>query len=293
MRSPFAPVALAAVLAVSLAPIARAADPAPDLAQIAPTSALLYGPASEQRVDVFLPVGRGPFPVVVFIHGGCWRSDSASAATYWPTLKALAARGMAVWSIGYRRVDEPGGAYPGMYQDVAQATDLLVDAAPRFHLDLNRVVFAGHSAGGHLALWDAGRPRLPATSPLRPTRPLHPRAVFNLAGPGDLGYGEPAALDKVCGTETYARLVGAGRSDPLADTSPARLLPLGVTTVQFTGTADRTMPTASVQFYGAEAAKAGENIRTVLLPGANHRAPVDPRTPEFDRVARAILEALG
>ncbi len=282
------------VAAVVLGTPARAAGSPPailDPARIAPTTEILYGPAAEQRVDLFLPTGPGPFPVVVFIHGGCWRSSSASAATYWPTLKALASRGLAVWSVGYRRVDEPGGAYPGMYQDVAQGTDLIATSAARFHLDLTRLILAGHSAGGHLALWSAGRPRLPPANPLHVT-PLHPRAVFNLAGPGDLGLGEPAALDRTCGTDTYARLVGAARPDPLADTSPARLLPLGVHTVQFTGSADRTMSTIDVQAYGREAERAGERIETVVIPGASHRDPVDPRTSAFTQVVEAMLNAL-
>ena len=47
----------------------------------------------------------------------------------------LADRGIAVWSIGYRRVDETGGAYPGIFQDVAKAIDLLPANATTYQLN--------------------------------------------------------------------------------------------------------------------------------------------------------------
>src|SRR3712207_3162077 len=98
----------------------------------------------------------------------------------------LTRRGIAVWSIGYRRADEPGGGYPGTFQDVAQAIDRLRWDADRYGLDLTRTVLAGHSAGGHLALWAAARRHLPAASPLHQPDPFVPSAVISLAGIGDL-----------------------------------------------------------------------------------------------------------
>lgn len=281
--------ALLAMVALRFAPSSFAAD------SPSPSAIVRYGPAAEQHIDVFLPQGTGPFPVAVFIHGGCWKSTSASAAAYWPALHALAARGVAVWSVAYRRVDEPGGAYPGMFEDVARGTDRLATDAAHYNLDLKRMVYAGHSAGGHLALWDAGRARLPATSPMAGPSPLHPRAVFNLAGPGAIS-GRPADMDKVCGAGTAAGLLGepsVARPDVFADTVPARMLPLGVRTVQFTGSADDTVPSALVIAYDRLAVRSGERIETHVESGASHNALVDPRTPAFSDVAAAIEAALS
>src|SRR3712207_5204495 len=96
----------------------------------------------------------------------------------------LTRRGIAVWSPGYRRADEPGGGYPGTFQDVGVAIDRLREAAPIHRLDLSRTVLVGHSAGGHLALWAAARGGLPAASPLHAPAPFVPHAVVSLAGVG-------------------------------------------------------------------------------------------------------------
>src|SRR5271155_5143733 len=87
----------------------------------APTARIAYGPAPSQYVEMFIPPGRGPFPVVVLIHGGCWTSSLGGIVEMRDLAGALAASGAAVVNVEYRRVDEAGGGYPGMYQDVNAA----------------------------------------------------------------------------------------------------------------------------------------------------------------------------
>ena len=113
---------------------APAAAPAP-----APSARVAYGSAPSQFVEVFLPPGPGPFPLAIFMHGGCYITSDANIAGMRRTYAELAKRGVAVWGIEYRRVDEPGGAYPGMFQDVATAVDLAGARAGQFHFDLSRV----------------------------------------------------------------------------------------------------------------------------------------------------------
>lgn len=118
----------------------------------APDASLNYGALPAQGIDLFLPKTPGPHPVVILIHGGCWTKVTAGRDQLRAVGAELASRGIAVWSIGYRRVDEDGGAYPGIFQDVAKAIDLLPSNAARYQLDTSRVVAVGHSAGAHLAL---------------------------------------------------------------------------------------------------------------------------------------------
>src|SRR3546814_15180292 len=92
----------------------------------------------------------------------------------------LRKRGIAVWNIDYRGVDRPGGGYPGTFLDAAAAADALAANASRYNLDTSPLVATGHSAGGHLALWLAGRPRLPEDSPLRNGSPIKIDAVVSL-----------------------------------------------------------------------------------------------------------------
>jgi acetyl esterase/lipase len=137
----------------------------------APTETIRYGEAPSQQVELYLPKADAENPdslrpVVVMIHGGCWQKRYGPELLR-PAAGAFLDKGYAVWSIGYRRIDEEGGGYPGTFADVGQALDLLRDHAETHKLDLNRVVLYGHSAGGHLALWAAGRHKLPAASPLR------------------------------------------------------------------------------------------------------------------------------
>ena len=83
-----------------------------------------------------------------------------------PLADDLVARGYAAWNIEYRRVGQPGGGWPGTLEDVAAAIDKLAEvAATDADLDLTRVSVVGHSAGGHLALWAAGRGALARGTP--------------------------------------------------------------------------------------------------------------------------------
>src|SRR5207302_9122787 len=99
---------------------------------------------------------------------------------------ALKAEGIATWNVEYRRLGESGSGWPGTYLDVGRAVDHLRTIARQYELDLSRVVVVGHSAGGHLAMWVAGRSRIPVSSPLYAADPLRMRGVVDLAGPLDV-----------------------------------------------------------------------------------------------------------
>jgi acetyl esterase/lipase len=106
--------AIVALIAVSAAALVHA-DPVELASFIAldkptPSAVLPYGPAASQAVDVFLPGGKGPHPVAILIHGGCWRDlPGAGREQLRPIAAELAKQSIAVWSIGYRRADENGG----------------------------------------------------------------------------------------------------------------------------------------------------------------------------------------
>ena len=140
-----------------------------------PDVAIHYGPAPSQVAELFLPKGKGPHPVVVLLHGGCFLQQFEGFAQTSGLAADLAGRGYAVWNVEYRKLGEPGAGYPGTFQDVATAVDRLRTEAPKYGLDLHRVVAVGHSAGGHLALWAASRGKLPAGSPLYARRPAQDR----------------------------------------------------------------------------------------------------------------------
>ena len=191
-----------------------------------PTIQVRYGEAPAQAIDVFLPAGSGPHPVVVLLHGGCWMNMQGAGREQLRHLgPELTRRGIAVWSIGYRRADEPGGGYPGTFHDVGRAIDRLRTEARLYNLDLARTVLVGHSAGGHLALWASARRHLPVSSPLREADAFAPSQVISLAGVGDL---ERFAkfVPVVCGPDIIERLTNAlpdGSGRAYAEVSPAAI----------------------------------------------------------------------
>jgi acetyl esterase/lipase len=260
----------------------------------APAATLPYGTAPSQYAELFVPPGAGPFPVAVLVHGGCWTSQFGGIAQLRNMAGALAARGIAVWNVEYRRVDEPGGGYPGMYQDINGALDLLRASAPRYRLDLDRIVAVGHSAGGQLVQWIAGRARIPATSPLHQAQPLPVRQVVSLGGLADLRH-ERALIKASCDRDTseLAGTASTARPDVFADTNAAELLPNGSHTALITGELDTISPPRAARDYAARALAAGDTAEVVILPGASHYDEVAASSPAWPRVLAAIEAALG
>jgi acetyl esterase/lipase len=297
MKKMFFVQSLAAMLA-SIAPV-FAQDPISlqaysALSRPLPTVEISYGAAATQAIDVFIPAGSGPFPVVVLIHGGCWRALPNAAREQMRHLGVdLAQQGMAVWSIGYRRADEAGGGYPGTYQDVGLAIDRLRAEAPRYRLDTSRAVLVGHSAGGHMALWAAGRDRLPESSALYVDKPFVPRQVVSLAGIGDLRTFAPT-IRLICGPGIAESLTGKTtpqRPDVYADTSPVALGTKGVSIVMLSGVLDRLVPPYVAHDY-ALSRRDELTVTLVNVPHAGHFDLVTTGRPAWDEARKHIEAAL-
>ena len=256
-----------------------------------PDATVDYGPDHMQKVDVWLPAGRGPHPVVLMVHGGCWQTEIADRSLMNWIADDLRKHGVAVWNIDYRGVDRAGGGYPGTFADVAAAADAMAANARRFHLDPRRLVAVGHSAGGHLALWLAARPRLPKTSPLYTAKPLPIPHVISLGGLPNLE-ATAASPDNGCGTEVVAKLVGS-RPDPYADTSVPRLLPLGIPQDLVNGREDRIIPFRMATDYVAAAKAKGDKATLHTMAQTGHVELIAPETAAWAQTRRLILSAIA
>jgi acetyl esterase/lipase len=235
-----------------------------------PDLTIRYGADPEQVVDVRLPPPGTPArPPVVFLHGGFWMAEY-DRAHVGPLAADLAARGYPVVCPEYRRVGQAGGGWPGTLDDVAAGL-----AAVAERLELRAPVLAGHSAGGQLALWAAGR--VPC------------RGVVALAPVADLGEGYRLRLDG----GAVARLLGGGPEDVpdrYAAADPARLLPPPVPVVVVHGDRDEQVPVGIGRDYVAAARRAGGDARLVELAGVEHFALIDPLSPAWPAVLAAFAD---
>ena len=243
-----------------------------------------YGPGPDQFLEVTLPDGGGPAPVVVVVHGGFWRARYGIELAR-PLAADLAAAGWAAVAVEYRRVGA-GGGWPATLEDVAAALDALPDLPEAARLDLTDVTVVGHSAGGHLAAWAAGRSRLPEGAPGAGPRVPVTAAV---AQAGVLDLGAAVAADLGDGA-TVAFLGGtpAEVPDRYAAADPVRLLPTGVPVLCVHGEDDATVPLEQSRRYAAAATAAGDPVEVAVVPG-DHMAAIDVTGVAW----RRVLEWLG
>lgn len=257
-----------------------------------PDATIGYGPDTMQKVDVWVPAGPGPHPTVLMVHGGCWQTSIADRKLMNWIADDLRRSGVAVWNIDYRGVDRAGGGYPGTFLDAAEAADALRTHAARFKLDASRVVAVGHSAGGHLALWLAARPKLPSDSPLRTGgQPLPIVRVVSLGGLPDLE-ATANSPDNGCGTKVVAELVG-DRPDPYRDTSIPRLLPLGVPQNLVNGGQDRIIPSRMATDYLRASSDAGDRVSLDTVTRTGHVELIAPETDAWAKAKSIVLDEIG
>jgi acetyl esterase/lipase len=254
----------------------------------APDTVLHYGDLPEHVADVYLPsAAQDNHTLVVLVHGGFWRVEYDRLHVR-PMAQALAGVGYTVASIEFRRTGQPGGGWPGTFDDVARAVDVVPGlVAEAVGTALPRVVLLGHSAGGHLVTWAASRPSLPPGSPwFRPDAGA--QLVVDLAGVCELRRACELGLDD----EATRELLGGGPDDVperFAVADPSLLRPDAPVTVLH-GTQDQLVPLEVSRAYVAAMAEAGSHhpVRLVELPGVEHFALIDPLSQAWPSVLEAL-----
>ena len=98
------------------------------------------------RLNVFVPKGDGPFPAVLVVHGGAWRTGSRTQLTMYA--KSLARRGFSCFAINYRLAPEHKS--PAQIEDCRDAVRWIRQHAAKHKTDPSRIGAIGYSAGGHL-----------------------------------------------------------------------------------------------------------------------------------------------
>lgn len=251
------------------------------------SNTISYGTDPLQVVDLWMPTsGRPPYPVVLLIHGGCWKTRIAERDIMDPIAADLAKNGIAVWNIEYRGIDK-GGGYPGTFDDVAAAADLLVRDGRDRYFDVRRAAVLGHSAGGHLAFWLANRPALPAGSRFRAETMFVPHTAIALAGIPDL---RELSTGGHCGTDGARAL--SDRGGDFVQTSPPEMAPSAVHQVQYNGGRDGIAPPDFARAYETKMAAKGVAVKSFVIPDADHFDLIRPGGPGWNSIRATIALAL-
>jgi acetyl esterase/lipase len=230
-----------------------------------------YGPHAEQFGELYRPATPVHAGVVVIVHGGFWRARYDLALGR-PLAADLAAYGFTAWNIEYRRVGN-GGGWPATARDVAAAIDRIAG----LDVDAAQVVAVGHSAGGQLAVWAAGRPaaRVPLAAAVSQAGVLDLRGAVR----GRLGAG--AVVDFLGGTpEDVPQRYRA--ADPLA------AAPLHVPVVCVHARRDADVPLVQSEAYVA----AGGRAVLREVPG-DHFTVIDAGDPAWALVRDALPALLA
>lgn len=233
-----------------------------------PGERIAYGDDPHQFGELRRPRSVKRPPVVIFLHGGYWRARYDLTHTGHLCV-ALNEAGWATWSLEYRRLGNPGGGWPGTFDDVLAGARHLERIRG---LDLDRAVVSGHSAGGHLALWLAAR---------APVRLRHATALAPIA---DLRRGYELKLS----SGVVGELLGGGpeeQPERYAQASPIEMLPMGVKQRLVHGEDDRVAPVELSERFAARS----KNAELIRLPGTGHFELIDPRSAAWPRVAQAIV----
>lgn len=238
-----------------------------------------YGADPNQFGDLRLPKGKGPFPIVINIHGGFWRAkyDLAHAGHL---CAALTAKGLATWNLEYRRVGNPGGGWPGTFEDIRSAYRFLPELSKRRGLDPNKVVVMGHSAGGQLALCLAAH-----ESSLK--------RVVSLAGVVDLRQGRELHLSD----DAVVQFLGGTPSqvtDRYRDADPMELS-IAHSTTQWLihGAADDVVPSYLSRNYAQQKKQKGEDVHYLEISTAGHYDLIDPHSQAWPRVEGTVLHLIS
>jgi acetyl esterase/lipase len=249
----------------------------PDLLQLAfdpPDEELRYGDNPLQFAEGWRHSAAAP--TLVMIHGGCWLADYDLSHVR-PLCTAIRGLGINVWSLEYRRIGNPGGCWPGTFEDV-------IAGLRRVHQETaavgqqQRFWLAGHSAGGHLALWASTRFQngVVQDDGLVIEKTLGLAAILDLAGysAGESGC-EKATLSLLEGTP-------ADRPKRYLEAAPVRTdANRGITLL--TGSEDTIVGPEHARWFTA-ASKAD----VINIEGAGHFDLVNPIAPAFDAL-RSVL----
>lgn len=239
---------------------------------------IAYGSDPNQFLDLRLPHKReGKAPLVINIHGGFWRAkytlDHAGHLC-----AALTTAGLATANVEYRRVGNAGGGWPGTFADIRSAYQFLLQYSDAEHLDREKTVIMGHSAGGQLALCLAAHE--PTVS-----------RVISLAGVVDLQQAYKLHLSNDAVAE-FLHGTPSEVPEHYQEADPMRLSIPHARQVLIHGSADDIVPVAFSRDYVREKENhsSREDASLVEIAGAGHFDVIDSASAAWKKIETVVTQ---
>jgi acetyl esterase/lipase len=242
---------------------------------------------SPQVMDIYVPDAGGPWPVLVYVHGGAWMRGDKAEPMMSLFARSMTAQGYLVASINYRLY--PAGQFPAMIQDVKCAVRFLRANAAEYNLDPERVGAVGVSAGGHLVSllgttdastgWDVGE-YLEQSSRVQ--------AVIAMAGVMDLSRNFPNADIEAM------KHVGFGEYNVVEASPISHVTPDDPPFLLIHGDRDELVPVEQSQLMYDRLIQENVPAQLVIVQNARHSftAP-DETTPTLVEINQIILDFLA
>jgi acetyl esterase/lipase len=225
--------------------------------------------ATELKLDLARPAqGEGPFPAVLVIHGGAWRSGNK--ADMGGVLREFVGHGYVAVSPEYRFC--PQETFPAQVHDVKAAVRWIKTNAKKYRIDPDRVGAIGFSAGGHLALMlgvtgpnDGLEGDVSAGAP-----DSRVKAVVNYFGPTELGAPDIPDRSKPL-VKDFLGATPQQKPELAAKASPRTYISKDDAPIlTFQGTKDPLVPATQAIKLAEAMTEAGVPGRVELLIGAQH-----------------------
>lgn len=207
--------------------------------------------------DFYVPEGSGPFPAILFIHGGGWRGGDRKQLRRQAIF--MAQHGMVGMAIDYRLA--PAHPFPAALADSRSGLAFLRAHAAQYHVDPSRIALVGSSAGAHLAA-------LTATTAGQPGKgvPDGVQAVVAFNGIFDFAAMPPSTM-----VSDFLGGSCSARHDICTEASPVDHVHPGLPAfLVLHGTADKTAPYEQAKAFVDKLKAAGNSVELFTADGAPH-----------------------